>query len=311
MNSMLGGVTGFGQAIQSLITQSKLDLLASFFSSLPYAPGFHNHHPDIYDELGRAKDKDAENTASNLMQFGGTEDELKAFIETAKKCAVEIGQSESVKRMLTSSGKVRAKKKVKTVEEKYQEEVHCQEGVERVYSDSFASSGDMDLSSLEVDPVLKTRISIFHVEGIKKEMLSRFDPSLISIVVRPAEVSKFDPHHPERSKYYVIQGVHSFTALCNLKKEGKLHRLPGMGEGSVSVTIVNIEDTELVLYGHLRSNALASTFVRKPQPQVRQVEISTRAGTWVLFGVWGGGRKKTTLYKKTGHSLKLRFNEYN
>ena len=58
MNSMLAGVTPLGQAVQSLITDSKLDLLAHFFSALPYAPGFHNHHPQLHDELGRDVKKD-------------------------------------------------------------------------------------------------------------------------------------------------------------------------------------------------------------------------------------------------------------
>ena len=182
---------------------------------------------------------------------------------------MEIGQSDSVKRMMMSSGKVRAKKKVKTVSEKYEEEAQSKEGVERMYSDSFSCGADMELSALEVDPTLQTRISVFHIEGLKREMLLRFCPSLISIVVRPADISSYNPNHPERSKFYVVQGLHSFKALQTIQREGKLHRLPGMGDGKVTVTIVNIEDKELILYGHMRSNSLASTFVRKPQPQVK------------------------------------------
>ena len=43
--------------------------------------------------------------------------------------------------------------------------------------------------------------------------------------------------------------------------------LPGLTDDIITVTVINIEDKELVLYGHIRSNTLASVFVRKPRPQ--------------------------------------------
>ena len=265
MSSMLGGATPFSQVVQSLVTQSKLDLLAHLLSTLPYAQGFHLHHPDINDELGRTKEGETED---DLKKYGGTEELLKTFVDKARMSAEEVSQTPSVKRMLTSSGKARPKKKVKSAQDRFDEEVKSTDGVERIYSNAFSMGVDMDISALEVDPVLQTRLSCFRIEGIKREMLARFDPSLVSIAVRPADISTYNPKEPEKSRYYVIQGVHSFKALQSIQREGKLHRLPSMGEGEITVTIVNIEDTELVLYGHLRSNALASTFVKKPQPQV-------------------------------------------
>ena len=109
------------------------------------------------------------------------------------------------------------------------------------------------------------------MEGLKKAMVSRFDPSMLCIVVRSTDVESYREKvetSPDECKYYVIQGLHSFLALQQLNKDGKLCKLPGMEGGYVTVSLVNVDQPELLLYGHLRGNALASTFIRKPQPQV-------------------------------------------
>ena len=268
MNSMVGGVTCFGQQIQSLLTKSQLELLAFLFSLLPCSKGFHGHHPDLHDAQGRMKD--SESQTQELMKLGGTEEDLVNFVQNANLSAVEVGHSSSIKRSLeVGKDAPQHRKKNKSAEVKFNEEVDDREGLERKYSDSFSCSLDLEISSLEVDPILRTRVNFFHVEGLKTEMLRRFDPTLLCIAVRPQDVSKFDPENPQLSRYCVIQGVHSFRALQSFQKENKLHRLPGMANGMVTVIVVNVEETDLILYGHLRSNALASTFVRKPQPQVR------------------------------------------
>ena len=278
MNSMVGGTTSFSQQIQSLLTQSKLQLLAHLFSLLPFSEGFQAHHPEIHDALGRVKD--SEKQTQDLLQLGGTEEDLINFVKNANSSAVEVCQSGSVKRTLEVGGKTLNSRKKKSSLVKFNEEVGDTQGVERKYSDSFCTSIDVEISALEIDPVLRTRVNFFHVQGLKTEMMRRFDPTLLSIAVRPQDVSKFDPHNPQLSRYYVIQGVHSFRALECLHKENQLHRLPGMAEGLLVVTIVNIEETDLILYGHLRSNALASTFVRKPQPQVsRSTALSKGCST--------------------------------
>ena len=268
MNSMVGGVTCFGQQIQSLLTKSKLELLAYLFSLLPSSEGFQGHHSDLHDAHGRMKG--SESQTQELVKLGGTEEDLVNFIQNANLSAVEVGHSSSVKRSLeVSKNAPQPRKKNKSADVKFKEEVDDREGVERKYSDSFSCSLDLEISSLEVDPILRTRVNFFHVEGLKTEMLRRFDPTLLCIAVRPEDVSKYDPKNPQLSRYCVIQGVHSFRALQSFQKENKLHRLPGMAGGMVTVTVVNVEETDLILYGHLRSNALASTFVRRPQPQVR------------------------------------------
>ena len=266
------GVTAFTQQIQSLITRSKTDLLGLLLSTLQTAEGFCQHHSELHSSEGLRLDHKGV-SEKDLESNGGNLEELRVFVENAKNSAVKIvDQVSPLKRYLSSStGDKLAKRKVRhDRESNFQVEVGDKDGVEKKYSSAFCGSLDIKLGSLEVDPVLKTKIRYFHVDGLKNAMLSRFDPSLLSIVVRPADVEKYDENHPEQSKYYVIQGLHSFRALELLMKEGKLNRLPGMKHGFVTVTLVNVDDSELLLYGHLRGNALASTFIRKPQPQVGQ-----------------------------------------
>ena len=122
---------------------------------------------------------------------------------------------------------------------------------------------------MEVDPSLKGNVSCFRVQGIKTAMELRFDPSLVSITVRPKNPQTFpgvmDTTGDEG--YLVVQGIHTVLALQKLKEEGKIEKLRGMEDGLVHVNIVNVEEKDLVLYGNLRGNALASVFIQKPKPQ--------------------------------------------
>ena len=264
------GVTDLSMQIQSLITRSQMDLLALLFSTLPYAAGFNKHHSELHSSLGlRLDGKGA--TEEDFRKLGGSIEDLEMFISNSKKSSVDVNLRNPLKRYFGTSTEEKFPKKKKPSQDKkskYEEEVKDREGVERKYSNAFCGSVDVKLESLQLEPTLQTKVRYFHVKGLKQTMLSRFDPSLLSIVVRPADATKFDPKKPEDSKYFVVQGLHSFRALKLLKDENKLQLLPGMGEGFVTVTIVNVEETELVLYGHLRGNSLASTYVRKPQPQV-------------------------------------------
>ena len=264
------GVTALAMQIQSLITKSQMDLLALLFSTLPYAAGFNKHHSELHSPLGlRLDGKGA--IEEDFRKLGGSIEDLELFVSNSKKSSVDVNLRNPLKRYFETSteGKFRKKKKPsQDKQSKYEEEVRDREGVERKYSNAFCGSVDVKLESLQLEPTLQTKVRYFHVTGLKQTMLSRFDPSLLSIVVRPVDATKFDPKNPAASKYFVVQGLHSFRALELLKDENKLHLLPGLGDGFVTVTIVNVEETELVLYGHLRGNSLASTYVRKPQPQV-------------------------------------------
>ena len=265
------GATALTQQVLSLITKSKTDLIGLLFSTLPTAEGFSYHHTSLHDSLGLRLDPKGV-TEKSLEDSGGSLEELRKFVENARNSAVSIHQP--LKRYFKSTSGEKSAKVAKTThdrETKFEEEVKDRDGVERKYSNSFCGSLDIKLESMELDPVLKSKTSYAHVEGLKKAMLSRFDPSLLCIVVRSTDVSNYKEQvtkNPDQCKYYVIQGLHSFLALQQLSKEGKLCKLPGMEGGYVTVSLVNVDNTELLLYGHLRGNSLASTFIRKPQPQV-------------------------------------------
>ena len=260
----------------SLITKSKTDLIGLLFSTLPTSQGFSQHHSALHDSLGLRLDHKGV-TEKSLEDSGGSIEDLRKFVENARSSAVNIEQP--LKRFFNSTSGEKVAKVAKMTqdrESKYEEEVKDRDGVERKYSNSFCGSLDIKLESMELDPVLRSKISYVHVEGLKKAMLSRFDPSQLSIVVRSTDVATYKEkikENPDDCRYFVIQGLHSFLALQQLSKEGKLCKLPGMGGGYVTVSLVNVDKTELLLYGHLRGNALASTFIRKPQPQVTQLEF--------------------------------------
>ena len=270
--------TPLTQQILSLITKSKTDLLGLLFTTLSTAEGFTQHHSSLHDPLGFRFDHKGVNE-KNLEENGGSIEDLRKFVENAKSSAVDIEQP--IKRYFSSTSGEKAAKKAKTIQNrdsKYEEEVKDREGVERKYSNAFCGSLDIKLEAIDLDPVLRSKVSYPHVEGLKKAMLSRFDPSLLSIVVRSTDVANHQEKiqaSPNSCRYFVIQGLHSFLALQQLQKEGKLCKLPGMAQGYVTVSLVNVDQTDLLLYGHLRGNSLASTFIRKPQPQVTYLWYGT------------------------------------
>jgi hypothetical protein len=265
------GATAFTQQVLSLISKSKTDLLGLLFSTLPTAQDFGQHNSYLHDSLGLRLDHKGV-TKESLEKCGGSIEDLKMFVESARDSAVSIEQP--LKRYFKTYSGEKTLKVAKTShnrESKYEEEVKDRDGVERKYSNAFCGSLDVKLEAMELDPVLRSKISYAHVEGLKKDIVSRFDPSMLCIVVRSTDVESYREKvetSPDECKYYVIQGLHSFLALQQLNKDGKLCKLPGMEGGYVTVSLVNVDQPELLLYGHLRGNALASTFIRKPQPQV-------------------------------------------
>ena len=240
------------------------------FNILPNAKGFSKEHDQLYFPNGLRKDKKGQ-TEEDLNSHGGSLQELELFIKNAMDSAEAILNTNTITRYLTPVSRqqtVKTTKRKNTTDDKFKDEVKDKEGIERRYSSSFTGSIDVNIDLLEIDPVLQTQVRFFHVQGLKSSMRMRFDPSLLCIVVRPANLEKHDPNKPECSQYYVIQGVNSFKAVSELKKEGKIHLLKGINSGLLTVTVVNVEDIDLIHYGHLRGNSLASAFIKKPGPQV-------------------------------------------
>ena len=270
MNPLLEQVSPLGQRVQSMVTEGKLDLLADYFSLLNKAESFSNHHPGVFLKDGFRRDGQGIQE-QDLVRKGGSSEHFSSFLTAAKASAHKCqdgGKTGDMSKRKAGEEIRRVKKCKPTAEQRQSEEISDHKGVEKKYSNSFIGSADVSLSLMEVDPVLKKKVRYFHVIGIKKEIMRRFDPSLLSITVRPKDMTTFNSQDPGNSQYYVVQGIHSFRALQEIEREGKLRELSTVRDGLVTVHVVNIEDKELVLYGNVRSNSLASVFVRKPQPQV-------------------------------------------
>ena len=222
LHSFAAGTSTFAKEVQSLVTRSKLELLAQLLSLLPESEGFTNHHQGIHSKLGLRLDKQGV-TEEALVKTGGSLEYLEKFVETANKSAKQVlgTQSITMKNFVTVSKVTKAKKIKLSVEEAFNEELKDKGGIEREFVNSFMGNIDVEISALEIDPALSVMVSPLHVEGIKREMLKRFDPSLLCIAVRPVDPENYDREHPEKSKFLVIQGVKSFCALKILQREKK------------------------------------------------------------------------------------------
>ena len=78
--------------------------------------------------------------------------------------------------------------------------------------------------------------------GIRNAMLSRFDPSLISVFVTPVDFAEFDATEPEKSRFKVLHGRATVAALRGLDSKDLLKSLPTMGNRSITCYVFKGRD---------------------------------------------------------------------
>ena len=255
----------------SCLRVSKLQVLADYLNLLPKAQGFDQHDELIYEENGIRKDQTG-TTETVIKDHGGELKELENFISLARAYSVKTVNSVTkddgnVKRKSSENSGHSAPEKVTKLgrqEKNKEKELKDAEGLEQRFSSGYVGFKDIPLSSLRVYPPLKKKLITFKVTGIANSIRERPDPAKICMTVAP------DPDQSteeETTKFVVIGGTHTLAALKELDRRGDLDKINVLKDKLIPSVIVNISDQDLMLYGNIRSNDIASEYVRKPRAQ--------------------------------------------
>ena len=279
LNNLFAGGNDFTRRCTAMVIDKKYELLAMYISLLVKSRGFTHHREDLHGDTGvrldgKGLDEDA------LKDKGGSIEEMLEFKSFAEKAAFGVSQSklDAIDKIVEMSGTGSKRKdqpesdggpkaKVNKLEARLdakRKEIKDEEGVEKAFVDSFVGRADVKIENISISKTLCFKLNPFKVDGIAREMKSRFDPSKIHLTVAPAEPEKFDPKRLAENKYVVVAGNHSLAALKQLDKTGHMRNLVSMGEGLVNCYIVNTKNPAVICYGTLRSNDLDAKFAREP-----------------------------------------------
>ena len=289
LSAMEGGINDFTQKAQDLVNENKSELLAKYLSLLTTVKGFNIHRPNLHSEDGFPTDKSkTEAVIEDLEKNGGSYDDFVEFSTLAKENAFLVidDRDEAVDKMNEDKFEGSAppennKKKAKPSEDgpkpklskaemvvnETKAELQDKNGVEKAFTDSYLGKADILLDNISLSPNICLPVSDWKVKGIMESMLTRFDPSLLRVVLFPADESIFNPRKLRDNSYHVVQGIHSILALKALDKVDKLKCLPGLQFKRIHAIIINTTNPALLNYGNLRGNDLSSKFVSKPRIQ--------------------------------------------
>ena len=201
----------FTQEVAKLLSENKIKLLAKYLSLLTRSDRFRFFSPDI-DVL--------EDELSNL---GGSSDEFESFVSKARESAMNVSGVEEIPMHLTG-GEPRTDVKVSTVkiprkgevENQKEKELVSDEGEEKKVRQDFVGRVDISIENLEVSKQVGTFLNKSRVLALKKEILDRFEPSLLRMTVAPCNIDQFDKTSGlklENLKFQVLSGRHLLQAL--------------------------------------------------------------------------------------------------
>ena len=266
LDPLASEINMFTQKIASLKVRSS-NLLAFLLNILPKAADFSEHDENLHTAIGSPVESDI---ASELNEHGGSIEDLKMLIDLAKEHAVHCDNPSSstpLKRHLakTIPDPIKAKvTKVDKREEKRTVELTDPDGLEKRFVECYTGFEDVALENLRPLPSLLKSVNTFKVEGIVKSILERPDPSLVCMTVAPDEEVQ---RQVGVRNYVVIGGIHTLLAFKRLESKGLLKNIHMFKEGLIPCVIVNTTDTDLLIYGRMRTKQLGSEFISPPRPQ--------------------------------------------
>ena len=194
-----------------LLSESKIQLLAKYLSLLVRTERFRFFSPDI------------QVLESEVNGLGGSSAEFKSFVSKAKDSAIRVSGLEEIPKHLTG-GEPRTDVKATTarlprkgeVEHEKEKELASNEGEEMKLRRDFVGRVDIPIQNLEVGEQVGMTMSNSRVLAIKKEILERFEPSLLRMTVAPCNMAQFDTTAGQRIetlKFQVLSGRHLLQAL--------------------------------------------------------------------------------------------------
>ena len=206
----------------------------------------------------------------NVKKDNEDEEEFRGFYAIACDNAVIVtaGVQEAVETLAQKTNRrkkadvSKPQSKQSKINKFFNEELKDPKGVEKQHVAGFHNRQDIHIDKLEICTDIQLPIDENKVKMIAKNMMERFDPSLVILTVVPR-----DPElHTEgpNNMYLVVHGRHRLLALKHLKSENKLQYLPMMMNETLTCFILGMTAASSLNYASLRGNELAAKFVSKP-----------------------------------------------
>ena len=274
LNPLIYGVNPFTQMCAKLVVESKLDLLAMFFSLTAKAQNFLTHQDD-YDKNGFALEASKGFGEKDILDVGGTVKELEMFKNLAVANAVVLGGNSSESRdeefKLNNISKRKIsdyfnkkeipKKKLsksERTEVNFREEMENETGLEKGLTKSYVSFQNICIDRLSVSPKLFLNLNEGRVRDIKESMETQFDPAQIVLTVCPDDVKAYEEaDNLDDINFCVIAGQHRLQALKLLDRQRKLEKLPGIKDRKVPCFICKASSAVGANYANIRSNDIS------------------------------------------------------
>ena len=199
--------------------------------------------------------------------------EFKSFYDTACEGAtlVTVGGIEEAIRTLaatTNRGKRQGsdgrkpQSKQSKIEKFFSKELRDENGVEKQHVEGFHARADVHIDCLDISKDVLLPTDDLKVKTLAKEMLERFDPSLITLTV--VQDQSEEGQAKESPQFRVVHGRHRLLALKFLRSQDRLKNLPMMQNETVTCYILGLKTVPGVNYASLRGNELGARFVSKP-----------------------------------------------
>ena len=277
LNNLFAGENAFARKCTSMVIEKKHELLANYMTLLPSSAGYSHHRSAIHSDNGVRVDMTGV-TEQDLVDNKGSLKDFLEFKALAEASAIVISETkfEAIAQISEKNGSKKrknqhAENKVKKISKSQasanvlEAEIKDADGVEKAYVNSYVGRADVKIENLSVSAKLCPRLNRWKVDGIANAMKLRFDPSKIQMTVAPEDPDNFDRSNLANNKYVVVSGNHSLAALQKLDAKGEMRELVSLSDGAIPCYIVNTQSPTVLCYGNIRSNDLASKFVRPPR----------------------------------------------
>jgi hypothetical protein len=277
LNPLIYSVNPFTQKCAKLVVENKLKLLAQYLSLTSKAEGFITHQ-DQFDKHGFALDESQGLKEKDIVDAGGSVEEVKVFQKLSEENAFIFGgNSEEGKDFRLSSlnkrkitdffdKKLNPKKMTKTerTETNFKEEMENETGLEKSLVKSYVNFKYVNIDRLGVSPKLFLKLNDAKVRNLVESMETRFEPTQIVLTVCPEDIEKYENSDTtEGLNFLVIVGQHRLEALKALDKLGKLDELTGIRSRKVPCYICRADSAVGANYANIRSNDISSKFKSK------------------------------------------------
>ena len=187
--------------------------IAAYISRLSRSKDFSNHDPNVFSPVGLKLDASDPELA-----------EFKAFLKAAREHAtvVTAGREEAVqsiadktnrKRKVNNKESTKPLTKQERMEKFFQRELKDPKGVEKLHVEYLQGRTDVHIDHLEVCPKVVLPLDNLKVKMLAKDMLERFDPSLVALTAVPSDPESFDVDNMEENDYQIVHGRHRYVFL--------------------------------------------------------------------------------------------------